>query len=135
MHTHDIHTLTVELACTYKTLLHNKLLNSHVSTRHYYKIKWDVNLNTSAGDSPLTWHLAESRERHLYYVCMIVGSVICLFSGFVISSLCDSELTATYFGLGSFLPILMLCGEFVFLNIYFIKLDFVHFSLISTKFA
>lgn len=34
-----------------------------------------------------------------------------LFSGFVVSSLCDTELTATYFGMGSFLPILMLCGE------------------------
>jgi len=91
-----------------------------MSTRHYYKMKREVNLNTSAGDSPLTWYLAESRVRHLYYVCVIVGRVICLFSGFVISSLCDTELTATYFAMGSFLPILMLCGEFIFLNLFFI---------------
>lgn len=30
--------------------------------------------------------------------------------GFVVSSLCDTELTATYFAMGSFLPVLMLCG-------------------------
>ncbi|XP_069695762.1 ABC transporter G family member 23-like isoform X2 [Periplaneta americana] len=30
--------------------------------------------------------------------------------GFVVSSLCESEITATYFAMGSFLPILMLCG-------------------------
>lgn len=30
--------------------------------------------------------------------------------GFFISCLCDSEVTATYFAMGSFLPILMLCG-------------------------
>ena len=72
-----------------------------------------VNLKTLAGD------LAESRVRHLYYVCMIVGRVICLFSGFFISSICESELTATYFAMGSFLPTLMLCGEFIFLNLFF----------------
>jgi len=120
MHLQDIITQKIiELTCTYETLSHNKLLNSHVSTRYYYKTKHDVNLNTSAGDSPLTWHLAESRVRHLYYVCMLVGRVICLFSGFFISCLCDSEVTATYFAMGSFLPILMLCGEFIFLNLFF----------------
>lgn len=30
--------------------------------------------------------------------------------GFVVSSFCDTELTATYFAMGSFLPVLMLCG-------------------------
>lgn len=30
--------------------------------------------------------------------------------GFVISCICDTERTATYFALGSFLPIIMLCG-------------------------
>lgn len=34
----------------------------------------------------------------------------CLFLGFVVSSACDNERTATYMAMGSFLPIVMLCG-------------------------
>jgi hypothetical protein len=52
-----------------------------------------------------------------------------------VSSFCDTELTATYFAMGSFLPVLMLCGEFIFLNIFFTELDFVSFSLILVKFT
>jgi len=36
----------IEFTCTYEMVLHNKLLNSHVFTRYYYKMKHDINLNT-----------------------------------------------------------------------------------------
>lgn len=37
-------------------------------------------------------------------------SVFFFFQGFVVSSACENERTATYMAMGSFLPIVMLCG-------------------------
>lgn len=37
-------------------------------------------------------------------------SFFVFFKGFVVSSACDNERTATYMAMGSFLPIVMLCG-------------------------
>lgn len=47
----------------------------------------------------------------LWVVILTLLNGVCgMCFGFVVSSLCDSEITATYFAMGSFLPILMLCG-------------------------
>jgi hypothetical protein len=58
-------------------------------------------------------HLITGKLLRKWYFCVIVGKGILLFTGFVVSSLCDTELTATYLAMGSFLPILMLCGEYI----------------------
>jgi hypothetical protein len=50
-----------------------------------------------------------------------------------VSSLCDTELTATYFAMGSFLPVLMLCGKFISSGTFFVYLDYGRFSLIFRK--
>jgi len=58
-----------DLTCTYKTLLHNKFLNSHMSTRHYHKMKCDVNLNSGWGFSPdlaLDWKQSRTLVLCLY---------------------------------------------------------------------
>ncbi|PNF21464.1 ABC transporter G family member 23 [Cryptotermes secundus] len=47
----------------------------------------------------------------LWVIILTMLSGLCgMCFGFVVSSLCDTELTATYFAMGSFLPVLMLCG-------------------------
>jgi hypothetical protein len=50
-----------------------------------------------------------------------------------VSSLCDTELTATYFAMGSFLPVLMLCGKFTSSGTFFVYLVYGRVSLNFTK--
>lgn len=46
-----------------------------------------------------------------------IQSDIVFFLGFVVSCSVDSERNATYMALGSFLPIVMLCGKYHGINI------------------
>jgi hypothetical protein len=64
---------------------------------------------------------------------MVIKMGTSLFSGFVVSSLCDTELTATYFAMGSFLPVLMLCGKFISSETFFHLLRFCKFQSYSYK--
>lgn len=58
--------------------------------------------------------------------------------GFVVSSACDNERTATYMAMGSFLPIVMLCGiiwpiEGMYPGLKFIALFVSRFEIHQTK--
>lgn len=52
----------------------------------------------------------------LQFLRVGICDLLCFFAGMLISCLCENERTATYLGLGSFLPIVMLCGESKFLS-------------------
>lgn len=70
---------------------------------------------------------------------LLMFYIIYIFTGFVVSCICDTERTATYLALGSFLPMIMLCGiiwpvEGLFLGVLILwKLVSTYFNLTAVS--
>ncbi|XP_030761638.1 ABC transporter G family member 20 [Sitophilus oryzae] len=56
------------------------------------------------------FHLTQNGSWLLLFTLTILGGLCGMCFGFVIACTCDTERSATYLALGSFLPIVMLCG-------------------------